>query len=175
MNKAIKIIFAALVCVMLLSVFGCGETDVPDGMITASTDADSFNFYVPKAWVVNSSSGTASAYYSSTDQSNVSFVAMVMDSDCTTLEEYEAKAEESLKGALPGFSGLSEKKDTVLCGKTARSFEYSATVDGTEYRFRQYVTVDSHSFYVLTYTAKSDLFESHLEDLDKIAENVSFK
>ena len=173
MKKTISILIAAVF--MLLALAGCGNSDVPDGMIRASTEADSFDFFVPKAWTVNNGTGTASAYYSSSDKSNVSFVAILEDTDMADFDGYLDKADKSFSSVLTGYSGISEKKNVKLCGADAISFEYSATSDGTEYRFLQAVTFKGHSFYVFTYTAKADVFESHLDDVATIMENVRFK
>ncbi len=176
MKKTVRYLTILLaLAAVLLSFSGCGDSDVPDGMIRASVEADSFDFFVPKGWTVNTGTGTASAYYSSSDRSNVSFVAMVVDADMSDFDEYVEKADQSFKSTLPGYSGIKERKDTTMCGSPAVSFEYSATVDGVEWRFMQTVTARGHSFYILTYTAEADKYESHLDSVRQITENVRFK
>ena len=172
MKKAILIIIAAI---FLLLAAGCGSSDVPDGMIRASVEADSFDFFVPNGWTVNNGTGTASAFYSTSDKSNVSFIAMVAGSDMSDFDEYIEKADASFASTLSGYSGISERKEITMCGQSAVSFEYRATADGNEYRFLQVVTFRGLNFYVFTYTALAEKYEDHLGDVEKIIENVRFK
>ena len=176
MKKIRSILPVILTLAALALVFtSCADSDVPDGMIRASVEADSFDFFVPKGWTVNTGTGTASAYYSSSDRSNVSFVAMVVEADMSDFDEYIEKADQSFSSVLPGYTGISERQETTMCGSPAVSFEYSATVDGVEWRFMQTVTARGHSFYILTYTAEADKYESHLDSVKQITENVRFK
>lgn len=57
-------------------------------------------------------------------------------------------------------------EDTELSGIKAKHMEYSGTVDGKHHaRFSQYVTIFEGRAYALTYTAQSDRFLEHLDDV----------
>jgi len=198
-TKILSLIFAIILCLSLLS--SCGETDVPDGYYSVSPEASSFNLYVPKSWYDNSASGTASAYYSSSDKSNVSMVAMIADADYDTLEDYLVFADANLAIALNGYelvissavdssavdSSATDSsavkssaielasRDTKLAGLNAKEFEYKASLNGLTYRFKQIVALRSTTFYVLTYTAQDSVYESHLDEVNEIASYVTFK
>ena len=83
----------SLICLMaslVLVLSGCSADGAPDGYKNVANENDAFYFYVPTTWVSNTSGGTASAYYSSDDFSNVSFTCMVIDPGVTdTLETYK--------------------------------------------------------------------------------------
>ena len=188
--------------VLLTAVTSCGDSDVPDGMKSVSPASVSFELFVPTSWADNSQSGTASAFYSATDKSNVSMTCMVMDTDMTTLPEYAVYVDKSLKEALPGYalvvgsdsiaanevdsgavaSSATEESElpegftaTKFCGLNAMQFEYTARMEGKDYRFLQVVTAKGTYFYILTYTAEAENYAGHLEDVELIAENVRFK
>jgi hypothetical protein len=96
-----------LICILSLIplvLSGCSDSEVPDGYQNVATENESFFFYVPKSWVDNTPSGTASAYYSSDDYSNVSMTCMVIDpGEMDELEEYKTITLAELESVLPDF------------------------------------------------------------------------
>ena len=158
---------------MIMSFVGC-SADAPEGMKAASSENEAFYLYVPTTWTVNSSGGTASAYIV-TDNSNVSMTCMLMDEGLTTTEAYAAYAKAALASVLKDYEDIGETTETKLGGKPAVSFEYKAKSGETVFKWRQTVTIKSDTFYILTYTSTAEKFDSHLEELDKITENVRFK
>lgn len=204
-NKLTKLLTAALAALLLLTLASCGSTDVPDGMKSVSPESVSFNLYVPTAWADNSQSGMASAFYSSSDRSNVSMTCMVMDTDLYTLDQYAVYVDASLKETLPEYTLLvgsdaissgavdsaaisssaaqnGEKTQLPagftackMCGLDAIRFEYTAKVDGVTYHFRQIVNIKGNNFYIFTYTAEEENFDAHLEEVEAIVAEIKFK
>ena len=103
MKRSLCFLICILTC-FLLVLSGCSESEAPDGYQNVATDNEAFRFYVPKSWVDNTPSGTASAYYSSDDYSNVSFTCMVIDpGEMDELEEYKNISISELETVLPEF------------------------------------------------------------------------
>ena len=170
MKKILAVILCAL---MLLCFVGCSE-NAPDGMKAASSENEAFYLYIPTTWTVNSSGGTASGYLV-TDYSNVSMTCMLMDEGLTTLDEYVTYTKAALAEVLKDYEDVGEVTKTKLGSRDAVSFEYSAWSGTVNYKWRQVVTLRSDMFYILTYTSTVENFDSHLEEVDKIIENVKFK
>lgn len=166
-----------LLIAVILSAAGCSDSEIPNGYIEISSSSTPYRIYVPKSWYNNSSGGQISAYYSAQDKSNIGMTAMIQDYDrgLVTVDDYVAAADGSLSALLPAYSRDGDFTDALLGGLEAKSFEYRATVDGTDYRFRQVVALKGYDFYIFTYTAEADRFESHLEEVDAILSYISFK
>ncbi len=160
---------------VVLSLAACGDKTIPDGMQVASGQNDAFNLYVPKGWSVNTSGGTASAFYTSSDRSNVSMTSIMTEGGFQTLDDYQNAVETSLAGVLPSYEKTSDFTDTELAGKSARTFDYTCVLDGVNYKYRQVFCLYSGYFYVFTYTSTVENFDLHLEDISKILTEVTFK
>ena len=171
-------------CTLVLS--GCSDSDVPDGYQNVATENESFCLYVPKSWVDNTSSGIASAYYSSDDYSNVSFTCMVIDpGEMDELTEYKAISIEELGAVLPDFKVIeNETTDDALAEEVAPitianretiTFEYECTLGGQTYRYMQAVTMKDDFFYIFTYTSLAENYEKHLTEANSIISYITFK
>lgn len=177
MKKMLSILLCAA---MLVCFSGCSQ-GVPKNMTSAANENDAFNFYVPKSWGINTSGGTASAFYSANDRSNVSMTGMLEDEGLTTLEEYCVHAFESFREILPQFDGLyalpgeADNKGVTLGGEPAAFLTYTAVLDGVNYKYMQLVCKHSGLFYIFTYTSTVEAYDSHQADLDLMLQYISFK
>lgn len=194
-KRLISIIIAA---VMLFSLASCGSgsDDAPDGMKVLEQASGSYTVYVPQDWIADVSTGFASAYASSTDPSNVSFMAYEVPTDETTPDgkpvtdietfwqsyekdfeksfsdiEYESFGEEK---AEDGSTSKVNYTKVKMGGLEARKYILHATVAGDEYDFIIVVAVHSMDAFLLTYTATRDNFDKHLDEFDQIMENIKF-
>ena len=179
-------LFISLLTVITLVLSGCSDNTAPDGYQNAAGESEAFYLYVPTTWALNNSGGTASAYYSSDDFSNVSMTCMVIDPDeMDELEEYKTITLAELEAVLPEFKVFETPVDSdipeedraplTLGGRDAISFEYECTLSGQTYRYMQVVTLKDDFFYLLTYTALAENYDAHLEEVNGIIENVTFK
>lgn len=170
-------------CILVLS--GCSESSAPEGYQNVATDKESFYFYVPKTWVSNTSGGTASAYYSSDDYSNVSFTCMVIDpGEMDDLQEYKTITLAELEAVLPDFKIVETTTDDESTEETAPLtiaaretiiFEYECTLSGQTYRYMQAVTMKDDFFYIFTYTSLAENYDKHYEEVGNIISYIDFK
>ncbi|MBR4062331.1 MAG: DcrB-related protein [Clostridia bacterium] len=185
MKRSLCFLICILTC-FLLVLSGCSESEAPDGYQNVATDNEAFCFYVPKSWVDNTPSGTASAYYSSDDYSNVSFTCMVIDpGEMDDLAEYKAISIEELGTVLPNFKVIeNETADDALAeevapitiaGRETITFEYECTLSGQTYKYMQAVTMKDDFFYIFTYTSLAENYDSHLEEVNSIISYITFK
>lgn len=182
-----------LICLLtslLLILSGCSESEAPDGYQNVASDRESFYFYVPTTWVSNTSGGTASAYYSSDDYSNVSFTCMVIEpGEMDDLEEYKTITLTELEALLPDFKTFDTVKVTVdtseednvsaallsIDGRETITFEYECTLSDQTYRYMQAVTMKDDFFYIFTYTSLAENYDAHLEEVNQIIAYIEFK
>ena len=185
MKRSLCFLIATLTLLTLV-LSGCSDNAAPDGYQNAAGDSEAFYLYVPTTWVLNNSGGTASAYYSSDDYSNVSMTCMVIDpGEMDELEEYKTITLAELESVLPDFKVVEAPVDSdipeedkvplTLGGRDAISFEYECTLGGETYRYKQVVTLKDDFFYLLTYTSLAENYDKHIEEVDGIVENVTFK
>ncbi len=193
--KRSLITLTCLLASLVLILSGCSGSEVPDGYQNAASENESFYFYVPKTWVLNSSGGTASAYYSSDDYSNVSFTCMVIDpGEMDDLEEYKAITLAELEAVLPDFSEFvsvelldpesTSESGTIIGsvvttlpidGRETIMFEYACTLSGQTYNYMQVVTMKDDFFYIFTYTSLAENYEKHLDEVKQIVAYINFK
>ena len=185
MKRSLCFLIATLTLLTLV-LTGCSDKTAPDGYQNAAGDSEAFYLYVHTTWVLNNSGGTASAYYSSDDYSNVSMTCMVIDpGEMDELEEYKTITLAELESVLPDFKVVETPVDSdipeedrvplTLGGRDAISFEYECTLAGETYRYKQVVTLKDDFFYLLTYTSLAENYDKHLEAVAGIVENVTFK
>ena len=176
----------SLLFALTLVLTGCSQDGAPDGYKNVANENDAFYFYVPTTWVSNTSGGTASAYYSSDDYSNVSYTCMVIDPGKTdTLETYKATALEEFAVILPEFKELAREEkldengvsipDPKIADKETLIFEYECKLGDDHYRYLQAVTMKDSFFYIFTYTSLAENFDKHADAIDSIISNIKFK
>ena len=199
MKKSL-ITFTCILSALCILLCGCSKSEAPEGYHNAAGDHEAFYFYVPTTWTLNNTGGTASAYYSSSDMSNVSMTCMVIEPETMdTLEAYKSVSIAELEQILPGFKLIEtteeseetsaetstetsaetntteEEKPITIDARETIKFEYECTLSGKTYRYMQVVTLKGEMFYLFTYTSLAENYESHLEDVNGILENIKFK
>ena len=177
-----RILTLLLLAVMLLSLVSCTEAGVPEGTFNVAIENAKFNLYVPEGtWLSTASSGISGArYYSGTDFSNVT-VTVYYPEDlaeiATAADYWEKKCLQDYTANFKNFTVLEDKcKDTTLGGLDAKCYVYEVMLEGdTTYRFMQVMTVKDTLVYTFTYTAKIDLYDSHLTDVEAMVANFTFR
>ncbi len=174
MKKSIIVAIFLILAIMLCS---CGDESVPAGMkALESSDKLNYNFYIPKAWTQDLSTGVVCAYYSTGDTSNVSITTYNIDDYAKTLGEYVEEYKTGLSDNLKELT-VSEgyPANTTLGGVAASKLEYTASFSGTQYKYMQILCINKGSMYVFTYTSNAEKYDSHLEEVDLMLDNFSFR
>lgn len=176
MKRTIKTILAVCIAaLMLVLLAACSQSDIPDGYQLVACEGDEFRLYVPTQWVVNTTSGTTAAYYSSDAEMGVT-VTKVDDAAGLTLEEYWVVCDAKYKAELDGYSYDGNVKKIVMGGKAAEERTFLANVTRfsdtenksvtKEYKFLQATVQNDGETYVLIYSAPTDQFDSQLETVE---------
>ena len=81
-----------------------------------------------------------------------------------------------LKENLAGFE-LSKDypQKTLLGGVAASKIEYKAKRAGNEYKYAQIICIRKGTIYFFTYTALTERFDEHTEEVKNILDNFSFR
>lgn len=142
----------------------------PEGMKLASTDKLPYRFFVPTSWKINEKTASAAAYVSDTDSSNVSVQMYMMGDDSPkTVEDYFAKCEKSYKEMFSSYA-LESVTDIKLDSVAGKQYIYSLTSGGESFKQLQAIVRKGEVYYTVTYTAKAELFEKHMNDVKKMLE-----
>lgn len=176
MKKIIAVLLAisALLSVLVLSGCSVSGVEVPDGMKVVSSENEAFYLFVPISWVSNDSSGTASAYYSDADRSNVSMTCMASD-QVMNIDDYVALCRAELEAVIPNYAPAGEIEDAVLGGRNGKSFDYTASIGDVNYKYRQIVVIYNNLFYIFTYTSTPEGFDLHINEVENIISKIRFK
>ena len=168
-----RILAITLLLLLSLTVVSCSsdEVETPDGMQLA-TAAPEYYFFVPSSWIVNTGSGTSSAYYSMNDMTTVSIsVTSYSPIESLDIDGYWDMCEEEYRSEFKNYTFISEEATTVSSAtkpKNAKSFTYSADFSGKTYKFTQIIFTNGDMFYTITYTALTEQYDAHLEELAKM-------
>ncbi len=173
MKRTTKILSALLMCLMLISTLAsCSNSDVPDGYQLVACEGDCFRLYVPTQWVVNTSSGVTSAYYSAVDNTSIT-VSVADDAGDMTVEDYWKLCDERYTEQLADYKAEEKFEKIVLGGEKAEKHVFTATVtvySETEkknvtstYKFMQVLAKYKDEMYILTYSSPEDSYENNLE------------
>lgn len=170
-----RLLAILLLLVLTAGLVSCNKEDAPDGMVNAAAENATFYLYVPEAWVPRNE--LSAAYAPNNDGSNVNVTAYMMDELYTAQTYWENKASVELASVFTEFALVeAECGDTTLAGMEAKRYVYDASLGGTKYRFMQIITVAGNTtVYTLTYTAKTEQFSTHLEDVEDIRANFALK
>ena len=176
-----------------------GQSEIPDGYQYATCAGEYFRLFVPTQWTVNTESGVSGAYLSI--DTSVSMIEVPFDLTDAALTETGDGAETAGQGEDTDTEGgnadrtatledfyrahlaqISTLRDyteeeryyTTVSGYKAVSVTYAATVAGTAYRFRQVLCRVAGRFYLFTFTAPAEKFDTYTDIVSEIIENIQF-
>ncbi|MBQ6701337.1 MAG: hypothetical protein IJN17_00100 [Clostridia bacterium] len=180
MKKAVALLMILAMSLTLLC--GCGgdsPAQAPEGMkALESTDKLEYNIYVPYGWTQDLSTGAVSAYAGSSDLSSIVMTQYTYDTqEAKDLLEYTNNYTDELSKTFTDFK-LAEDSPlgTTLDGLPAYKIEYTGKLAGKEYKFMQVICLKGGAtIYFFTYTSLSTVYDSHLDDVNKILDNFDFK
>ncbi len=151
------------------------DEQAPAGMQRACRKGLGYRFYIPASWKAETSHDVSGAYVEGKSV-HVSVVPYVPTQVSMSVEDYfkSNRAEMERVGGENSFVLVSEKEVT-LSGRAARMYEYTWTLGGTTYCYRQVIGAWRSSFYNLTYTALAGDYEAYLSDFDAIISAFAFE
>ena len=174
MKKITSILLLITTVLLLLSFTGCKKNDgVPEGMqLVVGGENDAFSFYAPEEWTVANLGTVGCAYVSKIDTTSMTFTEAEMPEG--SVKEYF----ESEKSKFP--YGIDVKVNGESCSfgnasKLALKYVYTYTYDGTSFTCMQIFVVENNRFYIFTYTATTDKYDEHIEDVIAMLDYFNFK
>ena len=180
--KKLLVLFGAmaLVCIMLVS---CGnDSEVPDGMMQASS-SDFYTLYVPDSWQINQSNeAVVSAQPHESERTNVSVMYWSTSQGYSTHADFITEYKAQLDLAFTNVKFISEgakselglrypNKDTNgnnISPYDAKDYVYVAKLGKLWYKYHISVAIDRGVFYVVTYTFMQDNPQTDYEKLDSV-------
>ena len=178
MKKIIALCLSLIICLGFAS---CGEKtdiEVPMGMMLASNpDVPEYVLMVPNDWTIETSTGTTTAYYKDNLSGSVlatfSATFNMIDSGVTLENYFDGYKNEF--SAVFGEPENVETNDSLLDGKQAKEYVYTAKFGDNEYKFWQVICFHDGIIYTLTYSATAQYFDNYAEDMSLILSNFYFK
>ncbi|VVC04080.1 Uncharacterised protein [Candidatus Bilamarchaeum dharawalense] len=142
----------------------------------------------PSDWKVESMSPDAAAFLPPgkeiTDLFGEKF--MIMNSDVKQFSKMpglkdkpltlENIADESIKAMKQqGYQGGVQKNESVkIGGLAAKKMTIEAEMEGTKLKINQYIVLNAEKVYLITYSAKSDEYETFLSAIEKMISSIQF-
>ncbi len=181
-----KALLALLIITAAVAMSACGaKTKAPEGMVALDGENVTFTVFVPKTWTAALSGGAVSAY--ADDMSNVSVQTLAVAKDeggkrlyADVGEFWENGYKVSLEHTF-AKAAYSETSEYTLAGEkglkaeyTVITFDISAKAEKT-YKITQIFAEHGDNFYIITYTAESDKYSAHKNEVDSILANFSFR
>ena len=152
------------------------DEHTPSGMKKASSDDVQYACYVPKSWVTNVDNKMTFAYYDESGKPNVSVTCHSPDQAYTVEQYYELL---KINYVTQGYKMVGEPEKLKVAGRDSISFDYIITTGAGEnqmrYKLRQVVIGYNSLMYSITYTAREDRFDAHLNDVNSIIQNFRFR
>ena len=179
MKKIVSIFTLAVMCVsIVLSLGSCGTLEENHmGFVVISTDINDFNLEVPSEWTVTSQNGyvSATANGASGDESNISVMSCVLNSELSTPEGYFDSLLESYSDLYDNIEVEGRDIDTKLGDKNAKKYVFKADILGESYKFMQVLCVYGSRIYIFTYTSTDEFYSVHETEVSYILQYFAFK
>ncbi len=173
MKKITALLLAMFLCVSLLASCGNEASTAPMGFKEISDDGVTYDLYVPDEWIADISTGFTSAYYDGRDPSNISMMAFELDGSITSVADYWASNEPDLKAVFPDLEYV-DTAEITLDGVPGMQYIYTASMSDINYKIMQLVTIHNNQVYIFTYTATTDMYDTHIEDVIAMLDYFNF-
>ena len=188
MKRLYRISLFCLAMLMIFSLASCGkendsEVEAPSGFLMAENENTDYYFFYPSDWLLDrNDAGMTSAFVSETDFSNVSVTAFTASASYTSLLDYVEK--HYFAQFKDNFNQLEiernqdqsiKRSSMKIDGADVIAVNYTAVFSGEEYSFRAWFISYNGYIYNVLYTAKTQVFNNHLEEATVIAEQLKFR
>lgn len=170
-----KICALALALLLTLCTVACSsqDTDVPEGMQSATLEGEPFRLFVPQNWTLNTASGISSAYVSPTSKNMVTARYYTPADNTMTLSEYIEFCVASYEATVDSFA-LVEQLPAILGGEDAIQLNYTMKENGTDMTCFQISALFRGDFISLNGYCATDSYSSLTADFDQIIKEFVF-
>lgn len=154
------------------------DANTPEGMQRVSTDEVIYRFYAPESWIVDADNDQCLVYASETDRSNVSVMSYLPSGTVAmSVEDYwkQCKLEYENNAAFGKFAVVGESNEEKLGGGQSLCCEFTYIMGGGDYKCRQIMAAYRGMIYVMTYTAKAELYDLHMDEVRLMQTEIVFK
>ena len=152
------------------------KVEAPDGMKLVSTEERPYRFFVPEEWYIDYRSALSAAYFSEDDKSNVSLQGHMLGIDNMSIEDYWKQNEQKYINLYGENYKLLETDNTVkMGGNSSAKYIFTVTSGKNTYKVMQTVCVKGAMAYVFTYTSTPELFDSHIDDVNKMLDAFAIR
>lgn len=178
MKKTKSLLTAALLAGTLL--FGSCASDPnainpPSGMtLSCDPEVTDYYFFVPEEWTVDLTTSASGAYYSNSDPSSVSMIVWETEHADSTLDDWWEANVADLQLVFQNFA-LESQENATMDGKYAQRYVYTVDLGENHYKIMQIGALNNGKIFLFTYTSLVDSYDAHLEDVEKITENIIIK
>lgn len=153
------------------------KTDSDGFVLVSDKVLSGFELYAPKDFTSRLNAAIVSVAHG--DGSSVTMTKATGTG--VSAELYWAKRKAELEAVCQSVTEIEIEKEATLgnassplYGSWCWSYEYEYVYHGTAYRVYQILAIDGQSGYVFTYTARSEFYEAHLDDVKKMISKVRF-
>ena len=155
------------------------ESDSDGYLLVSNKKLSGFDFYMAPDWSVRYSSANIGVSHSDGASVNLTEATGTGISRDTYFENRKAEIKAMTGSEVVEAEGKTAVETQLGSSSWAFSYEYSYTYGETTYRVYQIIAVEGtwpfQSGYVFTYTAPDDVFEKHLEEVEKMVKKVNFR
>lgn len=150
------------------------SSPLPQGPATVTNDAVEYQLTCPQGWEILRNDGLIALRTS--DGSSLSSCAFSIDSSVSSLDGYmKDHYFPDFSAAVGSYQLIGEMEAvTVQERYSGLRCEYTATLNGTPYRFLHLLVSRAGYIYSFVYTAKEASFALHAEDAKAIFQSISF-
>lgn len=152
------------------------ETDADGYKLVSDKSTAGFAFYIPPTFKAEIAIGIVLA----TAEDGTSVTVTEATSRGVSVKEYYESRLDELRVLFDEVSEITPLTECDFSNTQSSVYaEYSYKDGDTEYRVYQVIAVSGGSVlnqkgFVLTYTARADLYESHMDELNKMMEKITF-
>lgn len=176
MKKFSCFCLALLMLLLTGALASCGaKNTVPSGMQDAtSKGVSAYSLYVPQTWVVDPIGVMSMAHHPTDTTCSISVSDFSAEEEEKDAASYWNNLKEKYAASLPGFTVTSEGNG-FLGGKAAGIYSFTVNMGNTAVSYQQVISLVGRKAYILTYSAPTELFDSHLEDFTSVQTEFVFR
>ncbi len=174
MKKLLALLLAALT---VLTLAACTSESMKDAGAEEAyrENVVDFTLYIPETWILDTTSFVVSAHASKEDASTVTMTQADLSSGYQQIPAiFESTKDELAK--LYTFKTLKEATQRKVADTDAAIYQYSLTDKQSEavLHYLQCMFIKDGTLYTFTYYATPDLYETHMPEVNKMLDAITF-